>query len=113
MHGSRAENAALVEAIVHKLPNAAAEVWVCPPFLYLAEAHRALAGSRINLGAQDVCAETQGAFSSNRWTCVGMVSSSISAQPLRRAMSRMRCLKAASISSLRKAGLPRATENTM
>ena len=38
MHGSRAENAALVEAIVHKLPNAAAEVWVCPPFVYLAEA---------------------------------------------------------------------------
>ena len=62
MHGSRAENAALVEAIVHKLPNSAAEVWVCPPFVYLAEMSRALAGSRINLGAQDVCAETQGAF---------------------------------------------------
>ncbi len=62
MHGSRAENAALVEAIVHKLPNTAAEVWVCAPFVYLAELHRALAGSRISLGAQDVCAETQGAF---------------------------------------------------
>jgi triosephosphate isomerase len=62
MHGSRVENAALLEAIVHKLPNTGAEVWVCPPFLYLAEAHRALAGSRISLGAQDVCAETQGAF---------------------------------------------------
>ena len=62
MHGSRAENAALVETIVHKLPNAAAEVWVCPPFVYLAELTRALAGSRVSLGAQDVCAETQGAF---------------------------------------------------
>jgi triosephosphate isomerase len=62
MHGSRAENASLVEAIVHKLPNSAAEVWVCPPFVYLAEVSRALAGSRVSLGAQDVCAETQGAF---------------------------------------------------
>jgi triosephosphate isomerase len=62
MHGSRAENAALVESIVHKLPNSSAEVWVCPPFVYLAELSRALAGSRISLGAQDVCAETQGAF---------------------------------------------------
>ena len=62
MHGSRAENAALVESIVHKLPNSSAEVWVCPPFVYLAELSRALTGSRISLGAQDVCAETQGAF---------------------------------------------------
>src|SRR6187401_865273 len=62
MHGSRAENAALVETIVHKLPNSAAEVWVCPPFVYLAELARALGGSRVSLGAQDVCAETQGAF---------------------------------------------------
>jgi triosephosphate isomerase (TIM) len=62
MHGSRAENAALVESIVHKLPNTDVEVWVCAPFVYLAEIHRALAGSRISLGAQDVCAETQGAF---------------------------------------------------
>jgi triosephosphate isomerase len=62
MHGSRAENAALVESIVHKLPNSSAEVWVCPPFVYLAELSRALGGSRISLGSQDVCAETQGAF---------------------------------------------------
>jgi triosephosphate isomerase (TIM) len=62
MHGSRAENAVLVDAIVHKLPNSSAEVWVCPPFVYLTELSRALAGSRISLGAQDVCAETQGAF---------------------------------------------------
>jgi triosephosphate isomerase (TIM) len=62
MHGSRAENAALVDAIVHKLPDSGADVWVCPPFPYLAEVGRALAGSRVALGAQDVCAETQGAF---------------------------------------------------
>jgi triosephosphate isomerase len=62
MHGSRAENSALVDSIVHKLPDSSAEVWVCPPFVYLAELSRALAGSRISLGSQDVCAETQGAF---------------------------------------------------
>jgi triosephosphate isomerase len=62
MHGSRAENAALIDAIVHKLPDSGADVWVCPPFPYLAEVGRSLAGSRIALGAQDVCAETQGAF---------------------------------------------------
>jgi triosephosphate isomerase len=62
MHGSRAENAALVDTIVQKLPDSGADVWVCPPFPYLAEVGRALAGSRISLGAQDVCAETQGAF---------------------------------------------------
>jgi triosephosphate isomerase len=62
MHGSRAENAALVEAIVQKLPSKGAEVWVCPPFTYLADVSRALAGSQISLGAQNVCAEAQGAF---------------------------------------------------
>ena len=62
MHGSRAENAALVDAIVHKLPDNSADVWVCPPFPYLSEVSRALAGSRVTLAAQDVCAETQGAF---------------------------------------------------
>jgi triosephosphate isomerase len=62
MHGSRAENAALVETVVHRLPDSGAEVWVCPPFVYLAEVGRALAGSRVTLASQDVCAETQGAF---------------------------------------------------
>ena len=37
-------------------------VWVCPPFVYLAEVSRALGGSPVSLGAQDVCAEAQGAF---------------------------------------------------
>jgi triosephosphate isomerase (TIM) len=62
MHGSRAEKTALVEAIVQKLPNTSAEVWLCPTFVYLSEMFRELSGSRISVGAQDVCAETQGAF---------------------------------------------------
>jgi triosephosphate isomerase len=35
---------------------------VCPPFVYLQEISRALHQSSIDLGAQDVCAEPQGAF---------------------------------------------------
>jgi triosephosphate isomerase len=62
MHGSRAEKTALVETIVQKLPNTSAEVWLCPTFVYLSEMSRELSGSSISLGAQDVCAETQGAF---------------------------------------------------
>jgi triosephosphate isomerase len=62
MHGSRAEKTALVETIVQKLPNTSAEVWLCPTFVYLSELSRELSGSRISAGAQDVCAETQGAF---------------------------------------------------
>src|SRR6185436_15383703 len=53
---------ALVETIVQKLPNTSAEVWLCPTFVYLSEMSRELSGSRISMGAQDVCAETQGAF---------------------------------------------------
>jgi triosephosphate isomerase len=62
MHGSRAEKTALVETIVQKLPNTSAEVWLCPTFVYLSEMSRELSGSSISMGAQDVCAETQGAF---------------------------------------------------
>jgi triosephosphate isomerase len=35
---------------------------VCPPFVYLQECGRLLHDSSIELGAQDVCAEAQGAF---------------------------------------------------
>lgn len=62
MHGSRAENAALLEALLGGLAEQHAECAVCPPYVYLAEAARALRGSSVRLGAQDVCAESQGAF---------------------------------------------------
>ena len=35
---------------------------VCPPFVYLAELARLLRDSAVKLGAQDVCAEAQGAY---------------------------------------------------
>src|SRR5262245_43308612 len=63
LHGSRAENARLIEALMSQLPaKAPALSIVCPPFVYLQECARVLRGSSIELGAQDVCAEAQGAF---------------------------------------------------
>jgi triosephosphate isomerase (TIM) len=63
MHGSRAENAALVDGILAKLPqDGAAECVVCPPFVYLQEIGRLLRDTTVVLGAQDVCAEAQGAY---------------------------------------------------
>lgn len=62
MNGSRAENAALVEALVASdAGDGAADVLVCPPFTYLWEVGRQLKGSRILLGAQDLCAAASGA----------------------------------------------------
>ena len=63
MHGSRAENAALVNALLDRIPaHGAAEVMVCPPFVYLFETGRLLKDSAVALGAQSLCAESQGAF---------------------------------------------------
>ena len=62
MHGNRAEAARLVGELMTRGAGAgAAEVIVCPPFVHLAEVRRQLDGSRIGLGAQDVCAEEAGA----------------------------------------------------
>ena len=63
MHGSRGENARLIEDILGGYPgNAGAECVVCPPFVYLQEVGRMLRDSPIALGAQDTCAEAHGAF---------------------------------------------------
>jgi triosephosphate isomerase (TIM) len=63
LHGSRAENARLTEELTAQLPSKAAALCiVCPPFVYLQEVARALHQSSIELGAQDVSAEPQGAF---------------------------------------------------
>ena len=63
MHGSRAENAELIEALLLGLPGQTpVEIAVCPPSVYLWETGRLLKSSSIALGAQSVCAETLGAF---------------------------------------------------
>jgi len=62
MHGNRGEAARLVSELLTRGAGAGvAEVIVCPPFVHLADVGRQLAGSRIGLGAQDVCAEEAGA----------------------------------------------------
>jgi triosephosphate isomerase (TIM) len=63
MHGSRGENARLIEDILGSYPaNAGADCFVCPPFVYLQEVGRMLRDSPIALGAQDTCADVHGAF---------------------------------------------------
>jgi triosephosphate isomerase len=63
MHGSRAENAELIEALLLGLPGQTpVDIAVCPPFVYLWETGRLLKSSSIALGAQSVCAEAGGAF---------------------------------------------------
>jgi triosephosphate isomerase (TIM) len=63
MHGSRAENARLIEELLAQIPGEpGADCVVCPPCVYLQEVGRMLRESPIDLGAQDVCADTHGAF---------------------------------------------------
>jgi triosephosphate isomerase len=63
MHGSRAENAELIEALLLGVPGqTTAEIAVCPPFVHLWEVGRQLKASNVLLGAQSVCAEAVGAF---------------------------------------------------
>jgi triosephosphate isomerase len=61
MHGSRASNLALLEAVLKGLGEAA-ECAVCPPFPYLAQVGERLRGTRIALGAQNVSEHAQGAY---------------------------------------------------
>lgn len=62
MHGSRALNGQLVEALLASSEVDAVDCAVVPPFVYLQEIGRLLRGGPVRLGAQDVCAEAQGAY---------------------------------------------------
>lgn len=63
MHGTRTDNARLIEELLAGFPDGAtAECLVCPPFVYLQEVGRLVRDTPIELAAQDVCAEGQGAF---------------------------------------------------
>ena len=63
MHGSRAENAPLIEAVVAGVTAEQVTCIICPPYVYLQDAARLLRDSAVALGAQDVCAEAVGAHS--------------------------------------------------
>lgn len=63
MHGTRSENASLLDQLMDRLPEAlAADVVVCPPFVYLQETARLLKDNGVGLGGQSLCAEPVGAF---------------------------------------------------
>ena len=63
MNGTRAANQSLLDALVTTgAIDDSVGCIVFPPYVYLAEAGRLLSGSSIQLGAQNVSAEAQGAF---------------------------------------------------
>lgn len=61
MHGSRAANAQLLAGLKEAGPWNA-DVAVCVPFLYIAEAALALTGTSIAFGSQDCSSHEQGAY---------------------------------------------------
>jgi len=62
MHGSRAANAPLVEAILAGVTSERMSCVICPPHIYLHDTWRVLRGGVVALGAQDLCAEAVGAY---------------------------------------------------
>jgi triosephosphate isomerase len=63
MNLDRAGAVALAKAVADGCSSVDyADVAVCPPSVYLDAVGRAIAGSRVALGAQDMCAEASGAF---------------------------------------------------
>ncbi|APZ43867.1 triose-phosphate isomerase [Acidihalobacter ferrooxydans] len=63
LNGSKELTRSLLAGITTGLhDDVSADVVVCPPFVYLEQAAAALADSCVKLGAQNVCAETSGAF---------------------------------------------------
>ena len=63
MNGSRDSALRLANAVAQGTEaGSAAEVLLCPPFVYLADVSRALKDSGLSLGAQDLCAEENGAY---------------------------------------------------
>ena len=63
MNGSRSMTAELIGGLAKALGGTPpCDVAVCPPFPYLADAAEALAGTGIDLGAQNLCSEDSGAF---------------------------------------------------
>lgn len=62
MHGSLAANRSLLAAIREGAQGLPAEVAVCVPFPYLAQACEMLTGSAVAWGAQDVSMHAQGAY---------------------------------------------------
>lgn len=62
LHGSKDFVRDLVTEIKSGAESISADVVLCPPFAYLQQASSLLEGSVVRLGAQNLCAELEGAF---------------------------------------------------
>jgi len=71
MNGNLAANEALVRAVIAGMNEARCAVAVCVPAPYLAQVNALRAGSRLELGAQDVSQHAQGAYTGE--VCAAML----------------------------------------
>ncbi len=62
MHGNLVDNEALLAGILAGMSDVTADVAVCVPYPYLAQAKAKLAGSRVAWGAQNVSQHAKGAY---------------------------------------------------
>lgn len=62
MHGNLASNAELLQGVRAAVVGVAADVAVCVPYPYLDQVRKALEGSNVAWGAQDVSEHAQGAY---------------------------------------------------
>src|SRR5688572_18084656 len=62
MNTTKASAVELAKGVAKGAPTSGVELGVAPPFVYLDAVSQALAGSPVLLGAQDCCAEKNGAF---------------------------------------------------
>src|SRR5262249_12410222 len=62
MNTNKSSAIELAKGVAKGAPASGVEAGVAPPFVYLDAVVQALAGSKVLLGAQDVCPEKNGAF---------------------------------------------------
>ena len=62
LNTSRQSARDLASAVVAGTKDCATEIAVCPPFVHLAEVAQVLEGSNVDLGAQNVSEQTEGAY---------------------------------------------------
>src|SRR4051794_17934982 len=62
MNTTKASAIELAKGIAKGAPSAGVQVGVAPPFVYIDAVTQAVAGSSLLVGAQDCCAEKNGAF---------------------------------------------------
>lgn len=62
MNGSFSRNSALLEEVLAGVSGLGCEILVCPPFPYLAQVGRLLAGSGVVWGGQNISSYEQGAY---------------------------------------------------